>query len=384
MMSSKPSPRNCPAHQRGTWWVGGLLPLVLLLVGCPSTASEPKTIQSAQPLPARDSLDASTASGFDEKAWEHWIDADGDCQDTREEVLIASSEIPVVFKSARNCEVASGQWTCPFTGQVISDASMVVVAALISNASAHAAGGYEWSADKRRDYANRIHGRHLMAMSREASLSKANHGPEGWLPPSEECLYLLDWISIAVEWHLQIRPSVFELQRSRCSEVPKPLVSFGKPVGLDSDSDDLQGYRFTVGANDVGVSGLGFFDSGRDGLHSDHPVGIFQVEGRRLVAKGVVPKGKAGRLEGDFRYIVIPKVVLQAKTTYVVLSYRPQSQTSDEITIGVSGLKVRPEITINSEIGRNGSGGLIFHNSPFGSSGRAWFGPSFLVMVKPE
>jgi hypothetical protein len=299
-------------------------------------------------------------------------------------VLIASSEIPVVFKTARHCDVASGQWTCPYTGQVILDPSMLVVAPLISTASAHAAGGYAWNADKRRDYANRIHGRHLVAMSRAANLSKANHGPERWLPPLEECLYLLGWMSIAVEWRLQVHPSVLELSRSRCSEVPTPLVSFSKADSLDSDSDDLQGYRFTVGANDLVVSGLGFFDAGRDGLHTKHPVGIFQVKSRRLVAKGIIPKGEAARLEGNFRYIVIPKVPLLANTTYVVLSYRPQSQATDAIASSVSGLMVLPEITLDSEIGTNRSGGLIFHNSPFGSSAQAWFGPSFLAVVKRQ
>jgi hypothetical protein len=200
----------------------------------------------------------------------------------------------------------------------------------------------------------------------------------------EECLYLLDWISISVEWKLQVHPSVFELNRSRCSEVPTPILSFRKAVSFDSDSDDLQGYRFTVGANDLVVAGLGFFDAGRDGLRNKHPVGIFQVNSRRLVAKGIIPEGKAGRLEGDFRYIVIPKVLLLAKTTYVVLSYRPQSQASDEIAESVSGLKVLPGITLDSEIGTNRTGGLVFHNSPFGSSGQAWFGPSFLAMVKPQ
>ncbi len=54
------------------------------------------------------------------KDWKHWIDEDGDCQDTRQEALIVQSEIPVTFKTERKCKVASGRWTSRYTGQVFS------------------------------------------------------------------------------------------------------------------------------------------------------------------------------------------------------------------------------------------------------------------------
>ena len=47
------------------------------------------------------------------KQWKHWSDADGDCQHTRQEVLIAESEIAVTFTNSDKCKVASGRWTDP-------------------------------------------------------------------------------------------------------------------------------------------------------------------------------------------------------------------------------------------------------------------------------
>ena len=61
-----------------------------------------------------------TASPYDRRLYEHWIDADGDCQNTRQEVLIAESLEPVTLDSS-GCHVESGRWLDSFTGQEFSD-----------------------------------------------------------------------------------------------------------------------------------------------------------------------------------------------------------------------------------------------------------------------
>jgi hypothetical protein len=66
-------------------------------------------------------LAPAPAVAYDRADWPHWVDADGDCQDTRQEVLVAESEIAVEFRDARRCTVARGRWRCPYTGQVITD-----------------------------------------------------------------------------------------------------------------------------------------------------------------------------------------------------------------------------------------------------------------------
>jgi hypothetical protein len=65
------------------------------------------------------------SSLYNRDDWDHWIDADGDCQDTRAEVLIRDSQRPVSFDSGGQCKVASGLWERPYTGGSATDASQL-------------------------------------------------------------------------------------------------------------------------------------------------------------------------------------------------------------------------------------------------------------------
>ena len=142
---------------------------------------------------------------YDRDDWDHWNDADRDCQDTRQEVLIAESSVAVVYKDDRECRVASGRWTDPYTGDVVEDPGKLDVDHMVPLANAHASGGHAWSEERKELYANSLrYPEHLIAVTASANRSKGADGPDGWRPPDRAywCQYASDWIAIKKEWGL--------------------------------------------------------------------------------------------------------------------------------------------------------------------------------------
>ena len=46
---------------------------------------------------------------YDRHDWKHWTDADDDCQDARQEALVAESRTGPSFRTDRKCRVTSGE-----------------------------------------------------------------------------------------------------------------------------------------------------------------------------------------------------------------------------------------------------------------------------------
>jgi hypothetical protein len=143
---------------------------------------------------------------YDTSLYPHWMDEDGDCQDTRDEVLIAESVIPVVY-DADLCAVVSGLWYDPYNGDMIRDAASMDVAHFIPLAEVHRSGGHAWTPQKRRQYANDLSDSStLIAVSAASNRSAGDSGPDKWMPINREfrCLYVTTWVQIKRRWELQI------------------------------------------------------------------------------------------------------------------------------------------------------------------------------------
>ena len=111
---------------------------------------------------------------YDRGEWGRWGDADGDCQDTREEVLIAESLVPVAYKTDHECRVASGEWFGAFTGRTVVEPGALDIDHLVPLANAHRSGGWAWLEERKRAYYNSLDDAdHLIAVTASANRSKA-------------------------------------------------------------------------------------------------------------------------------------------------------------------------------------------------------------------
>ena len=79
----------------------------------PTSVPEPTekptaAISESTPLPELVVSISSVSSDippYDRDDWRHWIDEDGDCKNTRHEVLIEESRAAITYKSDRECQV---------------------------------------------------------------------------------------------------------------------------------------------------------------------------------------------------------------------------------------------------------------------------------------
>jgi hypothetical protein len=138
-------------------------------------------------------------------------------------VLIAESEVPVEFTDERHCKVRLGRWTCPYTGRVVTDPAELDIDHVVPLENANAAGGWKWSAVRKREFANYLtRPEQLVAVVASANRAKGSRGPDEWLPPNVpfRCRYVVAWEAIKKRWHLSItdgEEAAVTRVRSTCS-----------------------------------------------------------------------------------------------------------------------------------------------------------------------
>tara|TARA_B100001996_G_scaffold346616_1_gene303668 strand:- start:437 stop:2092 length:1656 start_codon:yes stop_codon:yes gene_type:complete len=150
-------------------------------------------------------IDFSQIPKYNREDWNSWIDEDGDCQNTRHENLQLESFVNVIYSDSNSCYVQSGLWFDPYNGEYIYFSSDLHIDHFIPLYNAHLSGGWEWSEEKKTDFANNLDDPDiLVAVKSFTNIDKSALSPDDWKPPNVSywCEYAFDWIRIKAEWNL--------------------------------------------------------------------------------------------------------------------------------------------------------------------------------------
>jgi hypothetical protein len=158
--------------------------------------------------------------GYDRDKFRHWVDANADCQDTRDEVLDAESAT-----ETSGCDIATGRWLSYYDGRVWTDASDVDIDHLVPLAEAWDSGGRRWNAGTRTRYANDLRDpRPLVAVTDDVNQSKSDQDPADWEPALHKCRYLREWVAVKIRWRLTVDRAEKRQLRDRASHCKNRFV----------------------------------------------------------------------------------------------------------------------------------------------------------------
>jgi Protein of unknown function (DUF1524) len=158
-----------------------------------------------------------------------WINADPttNCLDTRTEVLVRDADpaVTLVFKDAKQCNVAKGLWHDPYTGDDFKISTAIQIDHMVPLKNAYLTGAAHWTTSRRCTYGNFLSNEfHLLAVSGHENMSKGSKAPDEYLPPNEShlCEYVANWMKIKAIWNLQATDSELEaienvVQKYHCS-----------------------------------------------------------------------------------------------------------------------------------------------------------------------
>jgi putative cell wall-binding protein len=186
----------------------GVLPL--LLISAIVSVSPANAADLSGPVTAQQVLNSLTTAapitaGYDRSLFVHWIDADGNGCDTRQEVLIAESLTPVV--KGAGCSILSGTWFSWYDGATWTNPADVDIDHFVPLGEAWQSGANSWTPDQRRAYANDLgYAFDLEAVTDNVNQSKGDSDPATWMPPAAvtACRYATDWVLVKYRWNLSV------------------------------------------------------------------------------------------------------------------------------------------------------------------------------------
>jgi hypothetical protein len=175
---------------KGMRFLFSVLLFSFLLNGVPSIA-----------LTLNPQISSDSSNPYSRGFFKHWIDSDKDGCDTRKEVLIA--EAIVKPKVSKKCAISGGLWRSTYDGFTVRDASKLDVDHIVPLKEAWRSGAWAWTPKQRQDFANDLEdSRALIAVSINSNRSKSDNDISDWVPATDPCGYVKDWVAIKARYSL--------------------------------------------------------------------------------------------------------------------------------------------------------------------------------------
>ncbi|MGL5864381.1 MAG: HNH endonuclease family protein [Dermatophilaceae bacterium] len=205
----------------------------VLALGVPTPASASSdTFSGSLTEGIAEVADASEQNtGYDRDLFPHWSDADGDCRDTRHEVLIGEAEpdTSLSYTSAAECRVDTGRWFSYYDRVSWTEASDLDVDHLVPLAEAWGSGASDWSAERREAYANDLGDRRtLVGVTDTVNQSKSDQDPAEWLPAADRCRYLAEWVAVKIRWGLSADDAERAALQGQATSCPSTTVAVAR------------------------------------------------------------------------------------------------------------------------------------------------------------
>jgi hypothetical protein len=199
---------------------------VLLLAGACDTSS--RDASNTIPTTGADGLPALTVAPVShrdtyerDEFGDGWRDADGDCLNTRAEVLIAESN---VRPTVAGCKVRAGEWSDPWSLITTTDPAALGIDHMVALANAWRSGAWAWTRDRRVAFANDLRDPDaLNALITSENDRKGDSGPDGWRPPDRTtwCRYARSWARIKAQWGLTVTHDEWLALRAMVETCPR-------------------------------------------------------------------------------------------------------------------------------------------------------------------
>ena len=90
---------------------------------------------------------------YDRGEWKHWVDADRDCQDARQVVLVKEGLEEVSFETGQECSASTGRWYGTFTSPYTENPRDLDIDLLVPLENARRSGGWMWNPASRTECA---------------------------------------------------------------------------------------------------------------------------------------------------------------------------------------------------------------------------------------